>query len=198
MPLLNVAHPGRFQIAAVWTPETLQGALLRNHHAFLKTRQVETLAVAARTGAFSVPATSEFVKAVCVWGNYAGIWGKVLGSGRAPVVASTLASADAQLTAGNLTGALASVRALFGLGQVSFASKNLRMLAPDRAVVLDSLIQDRLGYPATAAGYLLLVDHCRQIRDELNTLGAINPTDLNGSWRLCDVEMALFAVIRGL
>lgn len=197
MPLLNIALPGRFQISAVWTPGTFQRALLRNHHAFLATRQVEDLAVATRNGGFSVADTTTFVKAVCSWGNYPGIAGKAVSVSRAASTARTLATADGQLAAGRVATALATVQTIYGLRRMSFASKHLRMLVPDKAVVLDSIIRDRLGYPHTPAGYQLLLDDCALIRDDLNASGTPNPVELNGPWRLCDVEMALFSIVRG-
>lgn len=197
MPLIAIRAPGQFRVDVTWTAETLQRGLLRNAHAFLNTQAVEQIAVTTRRARFSGPAVGLFVKAVCGWGNYPGVAGKVLGKGRLALVVSAFQAADACLTRNDPNQALMEVQRLYGLGRVSFASKHIRMLAPDKAVVLDSVISERLAYPLDATGYRSFLNDCILIRNDLNAAGAVNPVDLHGLWRVADVEMAIYSVLRG-
>jgi hypothetical protein len=54
---------------------------------------------------------------------------------------------------------------------VSFASKHLKFLAPEKAVVLDSIVSKRLGYELTPDGYQAFLNDCRRIRDRSISCG---------------------------
>jgi hypothetical protein len=83
-----------------------------------------------------------------------------------------------------------------GLG-ISFASKHLKFLAPDGAVVLDSIIEEQLGYAKNLAGYATFLTDCHDILNACNQFG-IRYTGWGAQgWRVSDVEMAIFQKIRG-
>ena len=81
------------------------------------------------------------------------------------------------------------IRELKGLGQ-SFASKQLRFLMPDRAVILDSVIRKRLGYNETLPGYSKFLADCLTLRDQ-----AHKSEEVRGL-RVCDIEAALYTKIQ--
>jgi hypothetical protein len=78
---------------------------------------------------------------------------------------------------------------------VSFGSKHLRFLAPDRAVVLDSTISERLGYKMDAGGYREFLGDCLSVRDILNEK-KIDAAEAGRRWRACDVEMAIYTSLQ--
>jgi hypothetical protein len=51
---------------------------------------------------------------------------------------------------------------------ISFASKHLKFLAPKNAVVLDSIIEEQLGYATNPAGYGAFLTDCSEILDGLH------------------------------
>lgn len=57
-----------------------------------------------------------------------------------------------------------------GLG-VSFGSKHLRMLDPDRFAVLDSVLSQGLGYALNPKGYALFMHHLRNLHRRLSDSG---------------------------
>lgn len=57
-----------------------------------------------------------------------------------------------------------------GLG-VSFASKHLRHLEPDRFAVLDEVLSRGLGYAMNPAGYQLLIDQLSNLQGRLVAMG---------------------------
>ena len=158
---------------------------------------VEEQAQTLRSSEYSEEMSRAFVEAVCKWGNYEGVAGKVLRGNPLPKVAEALGIADRYLASDRPVQALEAIMTLFGLGQVSFASKHIRMLAPDKAVVLDSVIRKHLGYANNLAGYGSFLADCTAIRGGLNEKRALNPINLGSPWRLCDVEMAIYSKLRG-
>ncbi len=74
-----------------------------------------------------------------------------------------------------------------GLG-VSFGSKHLRMLDPDRFAVLDSVLSEGLGYALNPKGYALFMRHLRDFHQKLSASG----------WghSLARTESGLFVLVR--
>lgn len=74
-----------------------------------------------------------------------------------------------------------------GLG-VSFGSKHLRMLDPDRFAVLDSVLSEGLGYALNPKGYALFMRHLRDFHQQLSASG----------WghSLARTESGLFVLVR--
>jgi hypothetical protein len=73
--------------------------------------------------------------------------------------------------------------------RMSFASKIIRFIYPDRAVIFDSVIRSGLGYPESADGYGAFLDDCQAILDRSRT----EYPEL----RVCDIEAAIFMKLRG-
>lgn len=73
-----------------------------------------------------------------------------------------------------------------GLG-VSFASKHLRHLAPERFAVLDDVLTRGLGYAQNPAGFSLLIQSLERLKIE-NSL----------TWRMADLEAGIFLLTRQL
>ncbi len=180
------------------TPEVFSKALLRNHHAFLRTASVERMARALSERGFEESLCVEFVKAVCLWGNRPGTAGLVFEKNTKLSIKKKLQAAAKAISRSEVGNALDLITSISGLG-ISFGSKHLRMLEPDKAVVLDSVICEGLGYPTTRPGYEEFVADCTRLRNLLNeSESSPNPIDIRGSWRLADVEMALYSMLRGL
>jgi hypothetical protein len=137
------------------------------------TDQLEQHAVRYVAGRYQPDETADFVKAVCWWGNYAGVAGKVLRRNTSTTIADALRRGRDHVVAGRPAQAIASVIALEGLG-VSFGSKHLRFLAPAHAVVLAD---------------------CACLRDILNER-QIAATPDRKTWRISDVEMAIYMSLR--
>ncbi|MEO3475971.1 hypothetical protein AAFN86_29270 [Roseomonas sp. CAU 1739] len=141
-------------------------------------------------GGYQPADTREFVRAVCRWGNYDGVAGNVLKHNTVSSIAAAFREGHDHVVAGRAAAAIVSVTGLKGL-RISFGSKHLKFLAPDHAVVLDSIISERLGYPRTPDGYAEFVQDCASLRDTLNHEG-IAPSPDQSAWRISDVEMAIF------
>ena len=166
-------------------------ALLASHgSAYDGTEHCERLGAAYVRKRFPAADTAAFVQAVCKWGNYAGVGGKVLKHNKPSTVRDALKDGHAWLHKGNPRQAIERVTSLHGLG-VSFGSKHLKFLAPDHAVVLDSIIGETLGYKRTPEGYEEFVRDCATIRDLLNA-ASIPTGRVQSNWRISDVEMAIF------
>ncbi len=73
---------------------------------------------------------------------------------------------------------------LSGIG-VSFASKHLRLLYPDRFATLDSVIDDRLGYSRNPAGYLRFLSDLKAFKDKYRL-----------QYDIGDLEEAIFKAIK--
>tara|TARA_R110000787_G_scaffold59076_5_gene133993 strand:+ start:1651 stop:2244 length:594 start_codon:yes stop_codon:yes gene_type:complete len=189
---------GRIRCTIAWTAEDFSKALLRNTYAFLKTRLVEDEAARLITSRFPRKECITFVRDVCRWGNRPGTAGLVIKNNSEADIQKQLKSAWKHLSCNRPGEALDAVLALDGL-DVSFGSKHLRLLSPDKAVVLDSIIRDGLGYERSREGYGHFLADCLAVRDFLNGPdGSPNPIDLKGPWRVCDVEMAIYSKLRGL
>lgn len=103
---------------------------------------------------------NDFIRAVCVWGGYAGIGGRVCKRNEAIAIRARLLAAKAAIEREepDLQTAIREVRALNGLG-LSFASKHLRMLWPRHCPVLDAVLHQKLGYPLNSTGYRQLAEN---------------------------------------
>jgi len=144
---------------------------------------------------FNPQQTNEFICTVCGWGGYAGIAGRVIKNNDPLRIVSALRDAYAATQYGKIDVAMEHMLALKDLG-VSFSSKHLKFLDPNRHVVLDSVISGRLGYPLTTDGYCRFVEVCQKILGHLSYRN-IQTTSLNHqSWRLADVEMAIYQWLR--
>jgi hypothetical protein len=137
----------------------------------------------------------EFVKQVCNWGGYPGIWGRVLKRNEISDIQSRFQQALSLLKSNppNVKEALYTITVLNSL-DTSFASKHLRFLCPQRCPVFDSVLMQRLTYPSDSSGYQEFAEDCFLIASRLYASGTENPLGRErGQWFAADVEMALFA-----
>ena len=88
-----------------------------------------------------------FIRNVCIWGNYAGIAGRVLKQNDINIIRSSFISAWKLLDSNNpdIERAMLEINRIKNLGTPSFSSKHLRFLHPQLCPVLDSIICHRLG-----------------------------------------------------
>ena len=144
---------------------------------------------------FNTSAVSGFVRRVCSWGGYAGIGGRVLKRNEMQDIAATLRDAHGLALQSRPAEAVERLCRLKGLG-ISFASKHLKFLAPERAVVLDSIIAGRLGYALTPSGYAELLADCGAMLAHIRIERIPHPFPEEGTWRVSDVEMAVYQKLR--
>jgi hypothetical protein len=95
------------------------------------TQQLEHDGASLLTAGFLFPQLETFIRAVCRWGGYAGIAGRILNRNTAHEIATrfkgTILGRDCAQPAAS---ALVSLNHLSGLGTPSFASKHLRFIPP--------------------------------------------------------------------
>jgi hypothetical protein len=141
------------------------------------------------------PQVDEFVSAVCAWGGYAGIAGRVRNNNTQIEIIHAFSSARDHLANGQIGQALAAIRELHSLGQISFASKHLRMLSPVQCGVLDALVVGAgFGYDDIPASFGIYCLHCSNQARLLNEAGIV--TRDGRLWNAGAVDMAVFAWIR--
>jgi len=145
---------------------------------------------------FPEPEIEPFVRAVCRWGGYEGIAGRVLRRNRRAQICVALREAASRIaeTTPNVRAALESVNRLKDLGTPSFASKHLRFLFPEHCPVFDSLLQEALPYSFDPEGYGCFARDCSALATELSRRKVANPwSRRNGLWFAADAEAVLYA-----
>lgn len=160
-------------------------------------RLAKTEALARDLIARSFPSdlSLQFVKAVCLWGGDPRRAGKVIKNNRPSDISRALRRAYQFSAQNKLKEAIEAVTEPAGLA-VSFGSKHLKFLAPNKHVVLDSIISERLGYRRDVTGYLEWLDTCRQFLRTVRRYGVSYPGIGKNGWRVSDIEMAIFNKIR--
>lgn len=139
-----------------------------------------------------------FVEAVCRWGNYAGIAGRVLKQNSLEAIGDALRHSLEHLDARpvDLASAIRCTNALKGLGTPSFASKHLRFLRPEVAPVFDAQLRQALPYSFDAKGYADFGKDCTRLADALTARGVSNAFQRKGArWFVADVEASLYAYV---
>jgi len=160
------------------------------------TRTIELQAERLVKGEFqSAHDLRDFIAAVCKWRGHEGIAGRVLRANTESQLRSSFRSAHSHTIAHDN---LAAVKSLLGLNgiAVSFASRHLKFLSPDNAVVLDSIISKRLGYEMTTEGYQAFLTDCRRILQKANSSSLDYPGWGRDGWRVSDIETAIFEKLR--
>lgn len=169
-------------------------ALLTSHaEAYPGASRLEERSAEIESQGFPNEEALRLVRDVCLWGGGDRFVDRVAGGG-VDDVSTPLRNAVALADKGRTVEALAEIQKIAYLGQ-SFASKQLRFLRPERAVILDSVVRANLGYPETGLGYASFLADCAEL------LGFLTPKARRPSGkqlRLCDVEAALFAKIQGV
>ncbi|MFC2969494.1 hypothetical protein [Acidimangrovimonas pyrenivorans] len=137
---------------------------------------------------FPVPRAAKFAADVIRWGGGHRFVGRFNQKNPPERIAVSLQHSEMLLEQDKPAEAVEVLRQLNQLGQ-SFASKMVRFLAPEKAVIFDSVIRGALGYAETAGGYEAFLSDCRTI---LNTVAEDHP-----HLRICDIEAAVFAKLQG-
>jgi hypothetical protein len=160
------------------------------------TSEIEQLAIELAKNNFREADLQSFIKTVCHWGGYAGIAGRVIRNNSGGHISATFRKAYQKAQNGSLVEALEALRHIKDLRSVSFASKHLKFLAPDSAVVLDSIISERLAYQMNSAGYRDFLADCRTILQNIVAFRLEYSGWGKSGWRISDVEMAITAKLR--
>lgn len=126
----------------------------------------------------------EFSEAVCRWGRGQRVFANLLRHHGPASLAARLNGWLSESRRLDPYWAIARGIQIKGLA-VSFASKHLRMLRPDRFAVLDDVLVTGLGVAANPAGYRLFMELLERFRDE-------HQFDLS----LAQFEMGLFLLVR--
>jgi hypothetical protein len=166
-----------------------------------ETRDLEREGARLRAVDFREPDLERFVRRVCKWGGYAGTADRVIDQNPSTRIREQFRSANSALEMNppNVAGALHEINRIRHLGRPSFASKHLRLLRPDACPILDSIISEKLNYAYNSRGYGQLSKDCLRVAEALQALGIPNPMNReNHRWFAADVEMALFAHLKGL
>lgn len=131
----------------------------------------------------------EFSERVCLWGGGARVWANI--KRRNPGTLSRQLIAWLKIARKDGVSdevALAGGTAIPGLA-VSFASKHLRMLRPDRFAVLDAVLSDGLGFALNPKGYKLFMHFLRTLREELHQSRGF-------PYNVATLEAGLFLLVR--
>jgi hypothetical protein len=145
--------------------------------------------------AFAQRDAVRYVEAVCRWGRGQRFVGRVLSDNAHEDIQQTLREAYALACMGNAALGVERITSIVYLGQ-SFASKQLRFLAPSRAVILDEVIRSSLGYAQSIDGYEQFLGDCQSILARARTCRQLQ-TGIKAALRVCDVEAAVFAKLKG-
>jgi hypothetical protein len=131
------------------------------------------------------------VERVLIWGGGDRNAGRVLAQAEG-MTELVQAAYERAVERGSRDG-LVALRPIKNLG-IAFASKILRFLLPNSAVILDSVIRENLGYAESPQGYQGFLDECRSLLDHVSD----QPYPIQGGvWRVCDIEAAIYAKLQG-
>lgn len=166
----------------------------------------------------TITAVRDFTEIVCVWGGRTGH--RILGRIRREhdhIVLTSFKNTRDILKSGNIAQAISSIQNINGLGQFSYSSKHLRMLAPDKCAVFDSLVEGlirpHMPHASRLRMFLDYCDFCQNKAVDLTNNGIklgdfasqcvkseaeaeIDATGSQSKWTAADVDMAIFAWIQ--
>ena len=136
---------------------------------------------------------SQFLDRVIRWGGSMGnkIFWMIEEHKSRPAIVENIPRAAELLHKGALSAALEIITEPKGLG-ISFGSKILRMLNPEKVGVYDSVLYEHLPYPYTIPGWDEFCRDCKTVAEELERRGIKNPERKNGKWFVADVEVVIF------
>ncbi|EGE58172.1 UNVERIFIED_ORG: hypothetical protein GGI63_006209 [Rhizobium esperanzae] len=179
----------RISLAPSEVPE-----LLERHRSEYPGAEVVELCARRLIAADFPPAdATAFIVGVCEWGRGNRNLSRIVDAGD-PTIAQSLKSAAKAIDADDVVWAIEELQQLPRLG-LSFASKVARFLAPDKCVVLDSVIRTRIGYVESEEGYSEFLQDCFQLLEMLRTSPDLDAS-LRDGLRVCDVEAAIFIKAR--
>lgn len=191
-----IADSGEFAIVRLaLTAQEIPGLLVHHANNYPGGSDLELAGSELIASEFEPGRALSFVENVCTWGRGQRLIGRVSSYG-AIGISNVLKSAVETADAGDIAAAVVHIQTIPYLGQ-SFASKQLRFLAPTRAVILDSVIRSRLGYLDTAAGYAEFLSDCWTILERVRTSFPAITMEDGSDLRICDIEAAIFAKLQG-
>lgn len=192
MPVIEI-H-GRLSFVRIsLAPSEVPQLLERHRSKYPGTEVVEQCARRLIAANFPPAEATAFIEGLCEWGGGERNLSRILDAGDA-TIAQTLKLANEAIDAGDAVRAVGQLRHLRHLG-LSFASKVARFLAPDKCVVLDSVIRTRIGYVENLKGYAEFLRDCSQLVQLLRTSSDLDAS-LRDGLRVCDVEAAVFMKAR--
>ena len=165
------------------------------------THRLEKHGAKVMSGAFRTDGEiDEFVYAVVEWGGGWRVYGSLprRNGGAAAAkknVARAVRNAVGHLQSSEIASAIGELRAVKGLG-MSYASKILRMLAPDKAVTFDSWLEYAFGGRLGNDGYQKWCGDCAEVARVLERKKIKNTARANGKWKAADIEAVIFAEVR--
>ena len=136
---------------------------------------------------------SQFLDRVIRWGGSMGnkIFWMIEEHKSRPAIVENIPRAAELLHKGALSAALEIITEPKGLG-ISFGSKILRMLNPEKVGVYDSVLYEHLPYPYTIPGWDEFCRDCKAVAEELERRGIKNSERDKGEWFAADVEAVIF------
>lgn len=143
---------------------------------------------------FEVEVSKEFMRQVYAWGRGLRNLSRVE-KNPSDEIASALSESIDLARNGKIAEGVARLQQLTQIGQ-SFASKLMRFLEPSRAVILDSVIRNNIGYTKTNNGYVEFLNDCHIILNSIRQSGRFKNISTE-ALRVCDIEAAIFAKLQG-
>jgi hypothetical protein len=127
----------------------------------------------------------EFSEKVCEWGGSRRVWRNLKPVGMDDKLAVALLAWFASVEDADTDDeAIRPGVAIHGLA-ISFASKHLRMLRPDRFAVLDAVLSEGLGFALNPKGYAFYMRSLRAFRESISFTGSI-----------ATLESGIFSLVR--
>lgn len=166
------------------TASAFESALHWIQHEDTVTASVEALGRKVSDGAWDE--CYEFSRqVVCDWGRGGRVWGNLNRHYTANALQTELHRWLASVgTADNESSAIEGGLGIKGLG-VSFASKHLRLLDPNRFAVLDDVLSVGLGFALNTAGYALFMHELKRFKETYVI-----------SYPVAHIEWAIFGLVR--
>ena len=207
----NTLHIGKRNIPLKNFPVLVVGNYESGNTAFIRRHfPLEQQGDKWHNGLPSADKVEQFFRDVCVWGGFPGIAGRVLkkGNNKKGAVDKAFRAAHKLARAGKRAEAVEELTSLYGL-ELSFASKQLRMMFSRNCVVFDSILQGKLPYGNDSGGYDDFCHDCERVAKTLNAKGIKYPqkalqticddygvvVKVRAQWRAADVEFAIFASV---
>lgn len=160
----------------------LESATLLARKEFDTTVEVENLGAALSTG--EPVNVLLFSQKVCEWGQGQRVWANLLRRNGKEKLESLLGKWLKGIAGASDEDAILGGVNIHGLG-VSFASKHLRMLAPEKYAVLDDVLSEGLGFALNGKGYRLFLSSLRKFSVVHSIPGS-----------LAELEAGIFLLVR--
>lgn len=180
----------RFELSSDEIPELLEWHTKK----YPGVGNLETTGAALVASSFEVEASKDFLREVYKWGGGLRNLSRVEQSS-SDEIASALSESIDLARNGKVAEGVARLQQLKQVGQ-SFASKLMRFLEPSRAVILDSVIRNHIGYTETTKGYTDFLNDCYDVLISIRRSDRFKNTS-DEALRVCDIEAAIFAKLQG-